>query len=199
MFRRDQYTFDPSQEPPQRKAMVFVDGENLVARYQAELREEKTPNEYVSHKRDVYVWQKAYTHIAQFHQILRATYYTSAVGADDELTRISDEIKGLEFAKHSSSLLPNFLTPMVFKRERGARQVKGVDIQICIDVLNHVHRRNIDTVVLMTGDGDFEPLIDEVLRQGVQVYLAAFDSGLNRRLLLKADQFVCLGGATWKP
>ena len=51
--------------------------------------------------------------------------------------------------------------------------------------------------LLMSGDGDYEPLIEEVLRNGVQVFLSAFSHGLNPRLRDIVDVMYELDGTTW--
>jgi uncharacterized LabA/DUF88 family protein len=45
---------------------------------------------------------------------------------------------------------------------------------------------------LVTGDGDFLPIIKEAIRHGKQVYLAAFSTGLNKKLLNHVDHFIDL-------
>jgi uncharacterized LabA/DUF88 family protein len=47
----------------------------------------------------------------------------------------------------------------------------------------------IDRVYLASGDGDYLPLIQEVMRRGKQVELLAFSSGLNNALPYSADNF----------
>lgn len=56
----------------------------------------------------------------------------------------------------------------------------------------HAYRDNYDILYLITGDGDFKPLIEEVIRTGKQVYVAALSNGLNPVLKLAADVFVDL-------
>jgi uncharacterized protein (TIGR00288 family) len=85
--------------------------------------------------------------------------------------------------------LPRNLTPIVRKRLANTRASKGVDIQLTVDVLGHVYKNNIEAVYIMSGDGDFLPLMEEILRQGKQVYLSAFSSGLNDRLVEIATSF----------
>ena len=71
-------------------------------------------------------------------------------------------------------------------------KTKGVDIQLTVDVLTHVHNNNIDAVYLFSGDGDYEPLVREVHANGKQVYLAAFSDGLNQGFTYLADLFIGL-------
>jgi uncharacterized LabA/DUF88 family protein len=162
------------------------------------MKEGHRPREGISHIPDVVVWSSAFTDLAKFHEILRVTYYTYVVGDDAKVRSVREYIRQLNFMKHDASLLPNFLTPCVFKKESRERKAKGVDIQICVDILIHVYRHNTDAILLLSGDGDYEPLIDEVLRNGVQVFLSAFSKGLNPRLRDKVDQLYELDGTTWQ-
>ena len=41
----------------------------------------------------------------------------------------------------------------LFKKESRSRSGKGVDIQLSVDMLSHVFRGNVDSVLLMSGDG----------------------------------------------
>jgi uncharacterized LabA/DUF88 family protein len=47
----------------------------------------------------------------------------------------------------------------------------------------------IDRVYLASGDGDYLPLIEEVMRRGKQIELLAFSSGLNYTLPYSVDSF----------
>ncbi len=184
---------------PTRRMMIFVDGENLVFRYQTMLKQGRIPNDGLFHLQDVAVWRPEFAALAQHHEILRATYYTYVVGDEGRVTKVEDAIRQLKFSKHMASLLPNSLTPCVFKKPVKSRSGKGVDIKLCVDVLGHVYRGNTDAILLMSGDGDYEPLIEEVLRNGVQVFLSAYLDGLNPRLRNLVDAFWELDGPTWKP
>lgn len=192
---------DPMSEAylarPTSRMTVFVDGENLVFRFQEMLRRGYVPHEDMYHERDVAVWTPSFTSLAQYHEIRRVTYYTYVVGDDARVAFIREAIRKLTFNKHMASFLPNSVTPCVFKKDARSRSGKGVDIKLCVDVLGHVYRRNTDAILLMSGDGDYEPLIEEVLRNGVQVFLAAFSDGLNPRLRDLVDGLHELDGVTW--
>jgi len=183
---------------PTRRIMVFVDGENLVFRFQEMLRQGYVPREGLFHEPDVAVWDPSFTYLAHFHEILRVTYYTYVVGDEARLNSVREILRGLTFMKHMASLLPTHLTPCVFKKDAKSRSNKGVDIKLCVDVLGHVYRGNTDAILLMSGDGDYEPLIEEVSRAGVQVFLSAFSKGLNPRLRHMVDELYELDGTTWK-
>jgi len=184
---------------PTRRIMVFVDGENLVCRYQEMLNQGYVPrDDKLFHDPDVAIWSPSFTHLAQYHEILRVTYYTYVVGDEDRVNSVREALRRLNFTKHMASMLPNSVTPCVFKKDKKTRSGKGVDIQLCVDVLSHVYNGNTDAILLMSGDGDYEPLVQEVLKAGVQVFLSAFSNGLNPRLRYIADALCELDGMTWK-
>jgi uncharacterized LabA/DUF88 family protein len=175
--------------------MIFVDGENLVSRYQAMLSEGWVPrDDGVCHIQDVLVWHCSFSHLVRMDEVIRATYYTYVVGDENRVREVQDLIRKLEFSAHQNSPLPRTLTPKVFKKNRRSAKAKGVDIQMTVDILTNVYRDNLDTVLLLSGDGDYIPVIEEVLRCGKQCYVSAFSNGLHRDLLLIADQFYCLDG-----
>ncbi|MBC8725818.1 NYN domain-containing protein [Paraburkholderia sp. 31.1] len=52
--------------------------------------------------------------------------------------------------------------PRVFKKPSKEQRSKGVDITLCTDMLLHASRKHYDIAVLVSGDGDFVPLIEAV-------------------------------------
>lgn len=176
------------------RMMVFIDGENLVFRYESMIENGSEPLTLIDYEPKTFVW-RANSIKPELNTILRANYYTYASGDDNKINRIKSKIKNLSFHNYSTQYynisvkqLPNNLTPVVFKKTKG-KKAKGVDIQICVDMLTHVFRNNIDVVYLVSGDGDYLPVLQEVVRMGKQVYVAAFSSGLNESLVTIADKF----------
>lgn len=183
---------------PTRRMMVFADGENLVFRYQEMIKKGFVPRDDMSHEPDVFVWFNGFTQLALQHEILRATYYTYVVGDDARVASIRGRLRSMQFSKHMASLLPSALSPCVFKKDQRSRSGKGVDIQLSVDMMSHVYRGNVDSVLLLSGDGDYAPLLDEVKRAGVLVYVSAFSEGFNSALKDRADAVYELDGTTWK-
>nr|WP_314623751.1 NYN domain-containing protein [uncultured Noviherbaspirillum sp.] len=178
------------------KMMVFIDGENLVTRYEDMVGQKWEPNEEkIQHRKDVFVWDST-SLVSNLHTILRATYYTYVQGSPEAVADVEATIKSFTFHNYSPpgarfGHLPNRLTPCVFSKPKG-RKAKGVDIQLTVDILTHAYQNNCDTIHLMSGDGDYLPVLQEVQRLGKQVVVSAFSSGLNSRLRLMADCFYCL-------
>ncbi|WP_340123767.1 NYN domain-containing protein [Methylobacter svalbardensis] len=173
---------------PFRRVMMFVDGENLVFRYQEMLRQGRIPQADITHKSDVYVWSPKTVLLNGYFEVERATFYTYTTGDNTAVDIVSSEIKGLRFDLHSDSMLPRTLSPRVFWKARSSNG-KGVDIQMTIDILTHAYRDNYDILYLVSGDGDYKPVLEEVVRSGKQVYVAALSSGLNPALCLSSDEF----------
>jgi len=178
--------------------MVFVDGENLVMRYQNMLKGGRTPSHEVRHRQDVYAWSPGSIWLGMC-VVERATYYTYAVGSEEVVLQIAEEIKALTYVQYSvpgqghlAAQLGDSLYPVVLRKLKGARHPKGVDIQLSVDVLSNTYQNNLDVVYLIAGDGDYAPLIAECQRQGKQVFVAALSSGLNPSLRIKADRFIDL-------
>jgi uncharacterized LabA/DUF88 family protein len=176
------------------RMMVFADGENMVFRYQDMLASGLESDERVKHKKDTFVWVPHCVHPGLNH-VLRCTYYTYATGSEEQVRSTSQSIKDLEFRQYSvpgqnspARLLRN-LHPRVFRKFKG-KKAKGVDIQLTVDILTNVYQDNLDTVYLISGDGDYRPVIEEAMRFGKQVIVAAFSSGLNEELKYIADKFI---------
>jgi uncharacterized LabA/DUF88 family protein len=178
--------------------MIFIDGENLVCRYQEMVANGYVPRPEVVHERDAFVWYPPGPHLARQHVVLRATYYTYATGSDDNIKSIKERLKTLTYSRDPRSYLPNTLYPQVFKKTRREVKGKGVDIQMTVDILTHVYQNNLEAVCLFSGDGDNKPVIETVVRSGKQIYILHFllDLALRFRILL-IDSF-CLTGSIFK-
>jgi len=70
-----------------------------------------------------------------------------------------------------------------------ARQ-KGVDVQIAVDMLVGAFAGIFDIAILVAGDADFVPVVEEVKRRGVMVAIAASSSSLSDDLRRAADRFI---------
>lgn len=178
------------------RAMLFIDGENLVGRYQAMIDDGwQSGKEGVAHEQDVFVWEPNSV-IAGLNVVLRATYYTYIQGSQEGPTAAAERVKALTFQNYTQPnanfyQLPNQLTPCIFQKPKN-RKAKGVDIQLTVDILTHAYQDNCDVIYIMSGDGDYVPVIAEVQRLGKLVYVSAFSSGLSPQIRIMADRFQCL-------
>jgi uncharacterized LabA/DUF88 family protein len=184
------------------RMMIFVDGENLTIRYQNTVREGWVPREDVTHIKDTLIWNEGAAFLADGFTVIRAYYYTSVQGADSKLDEVRYTIKNLTYPLSFGTRDINTFTPWVFKKERSnglGVKAKGVDIQMTIDILSHVYKNNVDAIYLLSGDGDYVPILEEVIRQGKRVYTAAFKSGCSPKIPLISDQHYWLDSNFFPP
>ena len=183
------------------RVMFFIDGENLVMRFQNMKKQDRKPKDGCIHIENTFVWHSDIIP-NEIRDIFRVSYYTSGVGDEDKLTEIKQKIKavkydylgplysslgGLSHQKYSGQLFPR-----VYKKTKQSERSKGVDINITIDMLDYARLENVDTMYLLSGDGDFIPLIEAVMRLGKRVNVMALSDGLNPQLKYCADEFECI-------
>jgi uncharacterized LabA/DUF88 family protein len=73
------------------------------------------------------------------------------------------------------------------RRKRRGLEQKKVDVQLAVDMLTHTFRRNMQKATLFTGDSDFQPLVDALVREGMFVTLMYPPGETSRELMQAAD------------
>lgn len=173
--------------------MIFADGENLTFRYQAILAKGRKPRREVAHAPDTYVWSRAFIPRGEL-VALRAIYYASVVGDEAKLLSTANALREIRlFPDHAPHWAhENPLYPKVFRRQKGRDGAKGIDVQLSVDILSNVYQDNCDAVMLMAGDGDYAPVLEECIHRGKIAIVAAFSDGLSESLRQRADTFYLL-------
>ncbi len=173
------------------RTIVFVDGENLVFRFQDQLKAGRIAAPDVVHEPDCFVWHPQITRVSAFG-LFRVCYYTSVVGSDERLMEIRQKLSAITYNATTTGLgtaITGQVVPLVFKKLQQSRKTRVVDIHLIIDVLKYAHLNAIELIYLVSGDGDYLPLVNEVMRQGKQVYIGALSSGLATELRYSCDEF----------
>ncbi len=186
------------------RAMFFIDGENLVLRYQDMLTKGYEPNPKILHEKDIYVWHRDVIR-ANVGNIIRVNYYTSAQGSYEKIDSLSGDIKKIEYHYKGPPVgtggrlggikredFIGHIVPHIFKKKEKEAKSRLVDISITIDMLHYASLQMLDAVYLISCDGDYIPLIKEVMRRGVKVHLMALSVGLNLKLPISGDEFECI-------
>jgi uncharacterized LabA/DUF88 family protein len=169
----------------------FVDGENLVLRYQAMLESGRTARPGVIHERDAFVWHPDF--VGPVGDIRRINYYTSIPGDDQRVIDVAKRIRAIPYScSVGQASKEGTVVPHVFKKAAKSRKSRAVDVNIVIDSLRHAGNGSAGHVVLYSGDADFIPLIEELMHIGVQVHVKAFSSGLSPLLSVVPDEFYSL-------
>lgn len=171
--------------------MAFVDGENLTIRAQAFAeRMSFALMDGTYWRRDRFFWLPN-REIGMFAGLypehpavepLRAYYYTAMKGDEVAIKEIQEAIWRLGF------------TPRVFKKKGANERSKGVDITLATEMLAGAYKGTYDTAVLVAGDADYVPLVEEVKRQGRRVVIAFLGpaDGLSDELRLAGDRYLNL-------
>lgn len=185
------------------KTYVFVDGENLVMRYQAMVEEGWKPKKDVAHILDTFVWHPRVTKWSCM-DIQRVSYYTSATGDQKRLAEIRTQIAKTtyEFSHDTDPDTPEGsmqLVPRIFHKSSKSRKTRNVDINIVIDVMRAAHLSTAEMLLILSGDGDYLPLVQEAMRLGKQVWVCSFSSGLNSELATSVDLHETLDDIFFSP
>lgn len=85
------------------------------------------------------------------------------------------EIKHLELERNRHIDLIDAGVELKFTHNNHEQNEKGVDVKMALDVLQIALDDKIDIAVLITGDGDFIPLVRALMKQGKRVLLFYFD------------------------
>jgi uncharacterized LabA/DUF88 family protein len=176
---------------PDSRVMVFVDGENLAIRYKA-LLGVAVPAGHVVYIEDRFVWSSVINSFLQRYRVIRKYYFTAASGDDDHIANLEQQIRA-----------SGFEAPRVYKKIRG-RSAKRVDVAMCCEMLSHGLGNNFDCAIVISGDGDFVPAIEALIRGGKQVVLWYVANGANHALINSADHsfdlssfFMSADGEPW--
>jgi uncharacterized protein (TIGR00288 family) len=79
-----------------------------------------------------------------------------------------------------------------YNKETGKTEyvVKGDDINIAVDMVKGAYNDAYDTVILVSGDGDFVPALRAVKEKGKRVENAYFKSGHSSFLRQECDRSI---------
>lgn len=66
-------------------------------------------------------------------------------------------------------------------------KIKGDDIKLAIDMVDDAHQNKFDVAVLISGDGDFVPLVDKIRELGKKIENVHFPKSISYNLLHLCD------------
>lgn len=181
------------------KTLVLVDGENLSLRYRQMIAEGRMAAAENIVNGDYFVWNPGVLS-AWLWDILRISYHTSVVGdqvaVDAARAAISEvrfkcraEVVALYEKTQMFRTAEGRLVPQVRKRASRTRKESICDTAISVEALRAAYRDQAQKIVILSGDGDFVPLYQELMHSGREVVVGAFSSGLSREVPLIVDSF----------
>ncbi len=109
-------------------------------------------------------------------EMFRTYIYDCEMKSNERLLSSLNKIDGFQVRKG-----------VIQHSDRGYRQ-KQVDILIALDMIKLSMKNRIDDIILVTGDGDFVPVIEFVKGESVKVHVRS-GSSYNKELREAADNF----------
>ncbi len=84
------------------------------------------------------------------------------------------------------------ITTKDYKTFSSGAKKADLDLDLCMDIVRMVDSQSVDTIVLVSGDSDFLPLLEYCSDKGVRVEVAAFDESTAAILRQSCDVFINL-------
>jgi uncharacterized LabA/DUF88 family protein len=120
--------------------------------------------------------------------LIRAFYYTTLV-ENDEYSSIRPLVDWLDYNGYTVVTKP----AREFTDAMGRRRIKGnMDIELTIDALDLADK--VDQIYILSGDGDFKPLVTALQRRGVRVAVVSTVTSqppmVSDELRRQCDEFI---------
>lgn len=128
-------------------------------------------------------WRKILNLLTQDRQLVRAIAYSPV--HDDPGVSIETQRFVEPFLDRGYKVVTKPL-----KRFADGSIKANVDIELALDVIEMIDR--LDVVVLISGDGDFQPMVELVQSKGVRVEVCAVGSSTASNLRHAADSYIDL-------
>jgi uncharacterized LabA/DUF88 family protein len=84
------------------------------------------------------------------------------------------------------------ITTKNFKVFSSGAKKADLDLDLCMDIVRLVDAKAVETIVLVSGDSDFLPLLEYCSDHGVRVEVAAFEDAAAMVLRQSCDLFINL-------
>jgi len=173
-------------------AYVFIDGaylRHLAQDARVPLSNPQSLAHEIISRQDVQSWAPATPGASLNIHLARVIYYDAKPDEREEEQEEQEDAKLKEYWD-AVELLPDTELGFGSVRGRKPRRQKKVDTLIAVDMLVGAFTKLFSVAVLVAGDSDFVPVVDEVRRRGVMVVVAADDGSLAEDLKRAADRFV---------
>lgn len=119
----------------------------------------------------------------RYCQIVEAHYFRGRFSADDARRHDAQRVDGdstlyrerkFEDALIKAGVTPHFLPLFAHDDGRPPRE-KGVDVWLALEAFDLARGKGLNVVVLVTGDGDYVPLVRKLNGLGTRVLITAWD------------------------
>jgi uncharacterized LabA/DUF88 family protein len=159
------------------RVMIFIDGSNLYHGLKSECG-----NAHLDFLKFSYL-------LANKRKLIRTYFYTSTLDAKREPDKAKNQQRFLNALREIPYVTIKHRV-LLYKGTPPRPLEKGVDILIATDMLTNALRDCYDTAILVSGDGDFAPVLEEITRAGKQIENAVFSSSRSDALISASDLFI---------
>ena len=149
---------------------VFIDWENIYI---------STVTEYKSKPNVSAILEKA----REYGRIVSATAYADWTDGD---------FRNAPPTLYSNGISPRYISARYFPGGRShKRRTNSMDVMLAVECSDFLHNHpQVDTYVLVTGDGDFIPLVSLLRSQGKVVVVIGVSEATSYHLIESADHFI---------
>ena len=149
---------------------VFIDWENIYI---------STVSEYSSKPNVSAILEKA----REYGRIVSATAYADWTDGD---------FRDAPPTLYSNGISPRYISARYFPGGRSQkRRTNSIDVMLAVECSDFLHTHpQVDTYVLVTGDGDFIPLVSLLRSRGKTVVVLGVSEATSYHLIESADHFI---------
>ena len=149
---------------------IFIDWENIYI---------STVSEYKSKPNVSAILEKA----REYGRIVSATAYADWTEGD---------FRQAPPTLYSNGISPRYISARYFPGGRAQkRRTNSIDVMLAVECSDFLHNHpQVDTYVLVTGDGDFIPLVSLLRSQGKNVVVIGVSEATSYHLIESADHFI---------
>ncbi|MBA2692203.1 MAG: NYN domain-containing protein [Rubrobacter sp.] len=149
---------------------IFIDWENIYI---------STVSEYSSKPNVSAILEKA----REYGRIVSATAYADWTEGD---------FRNAPPTLYSNGISPRYISARYFPGGRAQkRRTNSIDVMLAVECSDFLHNHpQVDTYVLVTGDGDFIPLVSLLRSRGKNVVVIGVSEATSYHLIESADHFI---------
>jgi uncharacterized LabA/DUF88 family protein len=149
---------------------VFIDWENIYI---------STVTEYGAKPNVSAILEKA----REYGRVVSATAYADWTDGD---------FRGAPPTLYSNGISPRYISARYFPGGRSQkRRTNSIDVMLAVECSDFLHYHpQVDTYVLVTGDGDFIPLVSLLRSRGKNVVVIGVSEATSYHLIESADEFI---------
>ncbi|MFQ5772326.1 MAG: NYN domain-containing protein [bacterium] len=170
---------DITKKYPNEKVQVFIDQANLY-----KVLKRKYENYQVNYK-------KLALRLLGGRKLIRINIYVSTLNPEYEPEPSKSQHAWISFLQSTDSVTVK-TRPLRYTPNKQRDREKGIDILLATDMLQQAYVDGYDTMILISGDGDYAPVLEEIKKMGKRVENAFLKESRSNALRSVCDVFIDL-------